>query len=367
MTKTLSRPTLPTIPIAARSFLRPMLFAALGLHALLLFTPFPKEREKPPQNKEAPIKITQLPTEKASAKQAPKVAVARPNKPVLPKINRPNPAPPIVQSPIEQPTPPQQAAPPAESTTPPQSTSKPSNKADTATAVKFPHYMPSTSNCFGVGLGENCRVATANLAIVTAFYLSVPKAQGFILTADEDSADKKIFTVTTPDKKTLFLHLFKDEPTTVILLSEAKVADLSVVKKSVNVPDDYYRLLAELAPDIDRSDSPQTNARPDQLAKPEMFYARLSSEELQSGTVPETLPGVDGTPKLILGQTPDGFYQLMRTSGLDGVFQVTPKGQYGGGNLYQLKKENTTFYMSLVPTKDQKGTIVVTWLKNPGG
>ena len=33
--------------------------------------------------------------------------------------------------------------------------------------------------------------------------------------------------------------------------------------------------------------------------------------------------------------------------------------------LYQLKKDNTTFYMNLVPTKDQKGTIVVTWLKNP--
>lgn len=364
MTKTLSRPKLPALPAAARTFVRPMLFAALGLHALLLFTPFPKAKEKPPENKEAPVRITQLPTAKASANQTPKVAVAKLNKPALPKINRPNPNP-IVQSAIEPPKS-QETASPTESATPAQSNSKPSNKADTRTAVDFPHYMPSTPNCFGVGIGENCRVATANLSAVTAFYLSVPKTKGFVLTPDEDSVGKKIFTVTTPDKKTLFLHLFKDEPTTVILLSETKVADLSAVKKSVNVPDDYYRLLAELAPDVDRSDNPQTNAKPEQFTKPEMFYTRLSSDELQSGAVPDMLPGVDGSPKLILGQAPDAFYQLMKTSGLDGIFQVTPKSPYGGGNLYQLKKDNTTFYMSLVPTKDQKGTIVITWLKNPG-
>ncbi|MER3434943.1 MAG: hypothetical protein C4288_16360 [Leptolyngbya sp. ERB_1_1] len=362
MTKTFSLPTFPQIPAAARPLVRPMLFAALGLHALLLFTPFPKQKEKPPENKEAPVKITQLPTAKASAK-TPKVAIAKPNKPALPKINRPNPNP-IVQKSIEPPTP--QAATPPESTTPPKSETRSSNKADTANAADFPHYNPSTPNCFGVGLGENCRVATANLATVTAFYLSAPKAKGFTLTPDEDSADKKIFTVTTPDKKTLFLHLFKDAPTTVILLSDSKVTDLATLKGSVNIPADYYNLLTALAPQVDRSDNPQTNAQPQQFAKPEMFYNVVSEAELQTGSIPELRPGIDGSPTLILGQTPEVFYQTIATAGLSGTFQVTQKGQYGGGNLYQLKKDSTTFYMNLVPTKDQKGTIVVTWLKNPG-
>ncbi len=363
MTKTLSLPTFPAIPAAARVLFRPMFFAALGLHALLLFVPFPKEKEKPSENKEAPVKITQLPTTKASANQTPKVALAKPNKPALPKINRPNPNP-IVQSPIEPPRP--QEASPAESATPPKSNSKPSNKADTATAVDFPHYQPSTPNCFGVGLGENCRVATANLIAVTAFYLSAPKAKGFTLTPDEDSADEKIFSVTTPDKKTLFLHLFKDEPTTVILLSDNKVTDLATLKRSVSIPADYYNLLTDLAPQADRSDNPQTNAQPQQFVNPQLFYNVVSESELQTGSIPEMRPGIDGSPTLILGQTPEVFYQTIATAGLSGTFQVTPKGEYGGGKLYQLKKDTTTFYMNLVPTKDQKGTIVVTWLKKPG-
>ncbi|WP_156426843.1 hypothetical protein [Leptolyngbya sp. NIES-2104] len=362
MTKTLSLPTFPQVPAAARSMVRPMLFAALGLHALLLFTPFPKEQEKPPENKEAPVKITQLPTTKSSARQTPKVAIAKP-KPALPRINRPNPNP-IVQKSIESPTP--QEANPPESATSPQSQAQPSRNTGTATAADFPHYSPSTPNCFNVGLGENCRVATANLNTVAAFYLSAPKAKGFALTPDEETADKKIYTVTTPDKKTLFLHLFKDEPTTVILLSDSKVSDLAALKGSVNIPADYYNLLTDLAPQVDRSDNPQTNAQPEQFPKPEMFFNVVSAAELQTGAIPEMRPGIDGSPTLITGQTPDVFFQTISTAGLSGSFQVTPKGQYGGGNLYQLKKETTTFYMNLVPTKDRTGTIVVTWLRNPG-
>lgn len=356
MTKTLPLPTFSQVPAAARSIVRPMLFAALGLHAVLLFTPFPKEKEKPPENKEAPVKITQLPTTKASARQTPKGAIAKP-KPALPRINRPNPNP-IVQRSIE---PPRQ-----QETNPPQSQSQPSKNAGTATAADFPHYSPSTPDCFNVGLGENCRVATATINTVTAFYLSAPKAKGFTLTPDEETADKKIYTVTTPDKKTLFLHLFKDEPTTVILLSDSKVSDLAALKGSVNIPADYYNLLTDLAPQVDRSDNPQTNAQPEQFPKPEMFFEVVNAAELQNGAIPEMRPGIDGSPTLIAGQTPDVFFQTISTAGLSGTFQVTPKGQYGGGNLYQLKKDSTTFYMNLVPTKDNTGTIVVTWLKNPG-
>ena len=341
-----------------------MFFAALGLHALLLFVPFPQEKEKPPENKEAPVKITQLPTTRANSNQTPKIAVSRPDKPVLPKINRPNPNP-IVQSQSE-PIKSQEAA-PAESVSPQRSESRASNKGDAATAVDFPHYQPSTPNCFNkVALGENCRVATANLTTVSAFYLSAPKAKGFVLTLDEDSADKKIFSVTTPDQKMLFLHLFKDEPTTVILLSPTKVPNLSDLKGSVTIPEDYYKLLTDLAPQVDRSDNPQTNVQPEQFANPQMFYNVVSEAELQTGSIPETRPGIDGSPTLILGQTPDVFYGTITTAGLTGSFQITQKGQYGGGNLYELKKDTTTFYMNLVPTKDQRGTIVVTWLKNPG-
>ncbi|MBD2079945.1 hypothetical protein [Leptolyngbya sp. FACHB-17] len=358
MIKTLSIPSLSQLPAAVRSFIRPMLFAALGLHAIVLFMPFPKASEKPPEDKEAPVKITQLPTTKANATKTPKIAISKPSRPALPKINRPNTNPIIQKSANELPQP--QAT--AEA---PQTETRASTKADTATAADFPHYNPSTPNCFGLGLGENCRVATANLSTVAAFYLSAPKAKGFTLTPDEESADKKTYTVTTPDKKTLFLHLFKDEPTTVVLLSDSKVADLATLKGSVNIPEDYYNLITELAPQVDRSDNPETNARPEHFANPQLFFKVLNEADLQSGAIPETRSGIDGSPTLILGQAPEVFYNTISTAGLAGTFQVTPKGQYGGGKLYELQKDNITFYMNLVPTKDQSGTIVITWLKNP--
>jgi hypothetical protein len=359
MTKTLSMPTLPAVPPAARSLVRPMLFAALGLHALLLFTPFPKERkEKPPENKEAPVKISQLPTTKALDKQTPRVPV-QVNKPTPPRINRPNanPNPVVVQ---KRPEPPQPITPPVQQG---QVAAKPGQ----ATAADFPHYQPSTPDCFGKSLGENCRIATASLTNVASFYLSVPKSKGFTLTPDEDTAEMKIFQVTTPDKKTLYLHLFKDDTTTVIYLGEAKVPNFLKEIKLGNVvviPEEYVTLLADLTQQADRADNPETNARPEQFAQPQMFYNVVSEAELQTGAIPELRPGVDGSPTVALGQTPETFFQTLMASGLS-AFKVTPKGQYGGGNLYEVKKENTTFYMSLVPVKGQSGTIVVTWLKSP--
>lgn len=358
MSKTLSLPRFPAVPTAARSLVRPMLFTAIGLHALLLFMPFPEERkEKPPESKEAPVKITQLPTTKAIDKQTPKVKLAQPNKPALPKINRPNANPNLVvlQKPQEAPTP----------MTPPVQQGEVAAKPGTTTSADFPHYQPSTPDCFGKGLGENCRVATASLANVAAFYLSAPKAKGFTVTPDEDSAAKKVFTVATPDQKTLFLHLFKDEPTTVILLSESKISDLSALKGSVNIPADYYNLLTDLTQQVDRSDNPQTNAQPQNFEQPQMFYNVVSEAELQTGTIPELRPSIDGSPTLALGQAPEMFFQTMMASGLSGTFEVKPKGKYGGGNLYELKKDSTTFYMNLVPVKGQTGTIIVTWLKAP--
>jgi hypothetical protein len=62
MTQSLS---LKTLPAPLRLMVRPMLLMALGIHALLLFTPLPSEQKpKEPDDKKNPIKITQLPTAK---------------------------------------------------------------------------------------------------------------------------------------------------------------------------------------------------------------------------------------------------------------------------------------------------------------
>ncbi|MCY6493662.1 hypothetical protein [Leptolyngbya sp. GGD] len=358
MTKTLSMPVMPAIPAPARAFIRPMLLAAIGMHALLLFAPFPQEKPKPPENKEAPVKITQLPTTKVKVQN--KAKIANPNKPSLPKINRPAANPVVIK-----PEPPKPEA--ARSQEAPPEKGQVANPASggATSFVDFPHYQPSTPDCFGKGLGENCRIATANLPTVAAFYQSQPKAKGFTVTLAEENANAKIYTVTAKNGQMLFLSLFADAPTTVILLSEQKVTDLATLKESVSPPEEYYQILADLLVEADRSDNPANTASPENFAQPQMFYNIVSEAELQQGAIPDLRPGIDGTPKLAQGQNPMNFYQSMSAAGLSGFFEISEQGQYGGGNLYRLKKGSTTFYLNLIPTKDQTGTIIVTWLKDP--
>ncbi|UBF27270.1 hypothetical protein K9N68_04710 [Kovacikia minuta CCNUW1] len=56
------------VPSLVRMLLRPMLFLALGLHAVLLFVPLPSEQKpKEPDDKKDPLRITQVPTAKPTA------------------------------------------------------------------------------------------------------------------------------------------------------------------------------------------------------------------------------------------------------------------------------------------------------------
>lgn len=85
MTQSIS---LKTVPSPMRMLFRPILFTALGLHALLLFAPLPAEQKpKEPDDKKNPIKVTQLPTATpptAKPKATPaKTAKALPPKPAV--------------------------------------------------------------------------------------------------------------------------------------------------------------------------------------------------------------------------------------------------------------------------------------------
>jgi hypothetical protein len=360
--KTLSSPS--SIPAPAQVFIRPMLFAALGLHALFLFVPFPAEKQKPPENKEAPVKITQLPTTSiAATKKMPKVSLPKQAKPTLPKINR------ATVNPIAQPSPTQpkpiEATPEADTRKPAKSQQSNSANDSAASIADFPKYQPATPDCFEKGYGDQCLVATANLATVASFYQSVPKSKGWMVEPIENTAEAKIYSATKGNTR-LFLHLFADTPTTVILVADQKIANLAALKGSVSPPAEYVELLGNVIPDGDRSDNPANTASAEQFAQPQFFYSILSEADLQQGTIPELRPGIDGTPKLGLGQPPAAFYSAILEADLKSIFQeVTKQGQYGGGDLYRLKKGSTTIYLNLVPTKDQRGTIVVTWLTDP--
>ncbi len=72
------------MPAPLRMLLRPMLFLALGLHALLLFVPIPSEQKpKEADDKKDPLKITQLPTAKPASPKSLKPIASAARKPTI--------------------------------------------------------------------------------------------------------------------------------------------------------------------------------------------------------------------------------------------------------------------------------------------
>ncbi|MGV0023680.1 hypothetical protein [Phormidesmis priestleyi] len=358
MIKSLPLPSLPPVQM----LFRPMLFAALGLHALFLFIPFPEEQKKPPENKEAPVKITQLPTTKAGTqtKLSPKVTVPKSTKPSIPKINRPSTSPTVLRT-LPQLTP------ATETPLPPAAKGANASKNENAANpfADFPHFSPSTPNCFGKGLGENCRVATATVDAVASFYQSEPKKKGFDVQPAGDEGGAKFFQV-SKGGQTLYLSLFPDGSTTVVLLAPERLKDLSTLKGAVVPPEEFVEMIGSVFPpgrDNVEGDIPTV----DQFDQPQFFFSSVpTEEEARNGLPAVPMKGIDRL-KFSASQAPKDFYNTFLAADLNTIFTegVTKLGAYGGGDLYQLKKSGTTIYMSLVPMKGEVGTILVTWLKDP--
>jgi hypothetical protein len=362
-----SRLPLDQIPAPLRNLVRPILFGSLGLHALLLFAPMPGEEAKKPEKKEAPVKITQIPTGKFDKTKTtlPKVPT-KVTPPALPRVavqsSRPaltvpsatsvpqiSPSPNAPARTSEAPVQPSTVTPAAPSPTT-------AIKTTTDPFAEFPKFQPSTPNCFGKG-GPNCLIAPTDLSSVSAWYNTSAKAKGFELRKLDDSdAGKSIFEA-TKDGKSYYLSLLSDGGSTVILLAPEKLLDLSKLKDGpvISVPSEYTELMGQLLP-VD-PDKGGNQAHPDQFPDPSMFFSDLATETPRSE--------IADTPKFGPND-PTSFFATLEASGLKGIFQeVLPVGPYGGGTLYKLKKDSTIIFMSLVPKKSGDGTIVVTWTKDP--
>ena len=325
---------LKNLPTPVRSLLRPMLFAAIGLHALLLFTPIPSEQKpKKTDDKENPVKITQLPTAKPAAR--PKLA-----KPALPKIARPKPAiaPPVQKAP---------AAPR-------------SNNAGKATDdtknpfADFPHYAGATSY---QGI-ENLRVASgATLVSVVAYFRKELPAHKYAIS---DEAEPNTFKV-SKGGVSYFLSVIEDGSQIFYLLGPDKLdkAKLEAIKagKVVGIPPELGAIAKAL--DVTYGISQDNSATSLDVSEGSSFFEPDKdnpSNEVYSNGVSET--------RVISGQAPAQVYQALQTTALKGFESVTEAGTYGGGPLYELKKGKFTGGLSLVPGKGG-GTVAVIWTKKP--
>lgn len=85
--------------------------------------------------------------------------------------------------------------------------------------TNFPQFKSSTGDCFGLGLGDNCRVVeNGAIAEVTNYFRKELAAKQFKAELVTDEPTRKVFKV-TKENKTLFLNILQSKQSVVYLLS----------------------------------------------------------------------------------------------------------------------------------------------------
>lgn len=342
-----------------RSLIRPMLLASVGLHALILF--FPTGSDKPktekPKEEEA-IKLTQLaPKNKTVVRPAPKAAAIKPRvsvRPTVPRTNIPVPAPRVA---------PASAADPA------------SSKPDAADPFdKVFDYPGAVVGSFGLppAFDPFSKKTTDPLGKVDSWFQQQLKTKGFLVQPTEAAATgRAVYQVSSKDGKTKYLTLIPNAEGagTTILVSDAPLPkDLVAAGQNVVSPEEqsFYSDLTSVVPipDVEVSNGWQEIDNPNLLTEPTSFYAEVLSEaDYQQGGVAKLLDGVERAV-IASGRSPDDVYADVSVRLEGASYQVTPKGSYGGGSLYQISRDGITGFLSIVPTTDGSAAIVI-WSKAP--
>ena len=356
---------LNNLPAPVRALVRPMLFASVGLHALLLFVPFPsaKQESKPPQEKT--VKVTQLPSTSkiAGAKPTIKPSLA-PKSLIVPKrlTARPQSAIPPIPSPIK----PVPQAEPAPQKVQPASEAHSSSAADPNNPLNpFPHFPGAQPGCLGV---PSCYATGKDLAIVSSYFEKELPIKKYTIQPSLDESDRKVYEISRDGAKQ-FLSLIFDGTSTLYVLADAP-RSLADLQKTVQIPPEFTNnILSQLSQSVSGSElSSDLNPTPDNFADPNAFFTSLGGADAQGFDVAaEANPEVESL-KLVQGKTPTQLFSSFFSGSLqNNGFESTPIASgYGGGELYQIKKGSSKpFYLNLVPTKDGTSTIVVVWRSQP--
>jgi hypothetical protein len=348
-----------------QQIVRPMLLASIGLHTLVLMIPTASEKPKAqkPKEEEA-IKLTQL-APKTTARPAPKV----PAKPAIPKVTVPRVATPRVTVPSTRPAPP--AAPIAAATPANASAAKP-DAADPFDKVF--DYPGAVAGSFGLppAFDPFSQKTTDALSQVDGWFQQQLKTKGFLLQQSEAaSTGRAVYQVSSKDGQVRFLTLIPNPDgagTSILVSPSALPKDLAAAASNVVSPEEqqFYADLTAVVPipDVEISNGWQEIDNPNSLAEPASFYAEmLSEQDYQQGLVANFLPGVERAV-IASGRSPADLYADISVRLEAAAYQVTPKGSYGGGDLYQISRDGITGFISVVPTTDGSAAVVI-WSDPP--
>lgn len=59
------------------------------------------------------------------------------------------------------------------------------------------------------------------------------------------------------------------------------------------------------------------------------------------------------------------YVEILVTQAQQSDFQVSERGSYGNGIVYEVRQGTNVWYINLVPTKDQTGTLIIVWQRDP--
>lgn len=289
------------IPNPLLSLFRPILFLAIGIHALLLFTPIPSEpKPKEPDDKKDPIKITQIPTAKpAVPKAVPVVKIAK-NKTTVTSLvkSTPTTASQIRSSPLTSPfsTP--------TSTNFSSSDSLASSSTATDSTSQSKPLPPDTSESGSQGtIAKKPKPAIADpIETLYGILTSLPNAE-----TNKTASDN--------------------------------LSNQAVPFDEINQPELLFK-------PVGNADSKPEKVLPEGLPG------------LERSPLLVTFPVEDN-----LNLT--SFYQKYLEAKIKDLFEVEEVGDYGDGPLYKLTNADSILFLSLMPPKKAVGTVLSVWSKDP--
>lgn len=316
--------------------------ASLGLHALLLLVPMPDEPEPAPAKpEERQVRITQLPTLTRPAPNRAPVArsTPRPASPRPQPVRRSTTIPPLVRPPIALPVQPVPSQPQANQATTPE----PVAAADANPWQDFPQYPGAQAGCYNL---QSCLQTGRALSEVSSFFERELTSKRYTATATISESDRKVYQVTR-NNLTQYLSLINvPGQGTLYVLAEAP-RTLTDLGGAIEVPAEISTILSGLPGG--------TNPTRSEFAQPDKFFQGDTQN-------PEI-----GLMQTVTGEVPDTFFDgYLRTNLVNSGYEAIELSQsYGGGLLYEVKKEDTSLYVNVVPTADGSGTIVVIWRTLP--
>lgn len=366
---------LKNLPAPLQGFIRPMLFASLALHGLLVLIPIPDEKKAESaleKEKEKSVKVTQLapppsrqqvaakPSPQASKPAIPKAApkVTPITRRVVQPATRPQP---IIQTPQSRtapaPPPPQQAT-----SAPSPSPTSPAPETSPAPIPDFPHYPGAKAGCLEVPV--SCFNTGNDFSKVTAHFDKGLPDTGYQEVPPEvdESGIRKVYKLSKSGSEfdNQYLSVISTKDGAIYVLAP-EPRSLDQLKVAVTIPTEFSNIdlqLTDTQSAYDETFFDDTNVN--------QFISEKSGLDAEgNGTPAKFRSGIKDIPKLVKEQSPEQVYTTLENQLKQDFEQVTPVENYAGGLMYKLTKGRFTGYVNLVTDKDKTGTIVVLWTESP--